>query len=359
MDEQRHTLVGIQVLRGVAALLVVLHHTLEESLVSSTPPTSPDWLTTFGAAGVDIFFVISGFIMLHVSFSQGRPPDTTLPFLAKRIARIYPFYWVCIAATMLLWSVGFYKLLIPSFGMISSSLLLLPSEHRVIGIAWTLVYEMYFYLLFSITLFRGSQLVSLIATTILILIGMALGNFISSDPVRSFLKNPIALEFCYGMFLAYLFQRRADFTHIARPLWIIGFACIAAAPLWIDHPNTNGLPDAIRILVWGIPAVLVVASFLSMRIGAGSRAMQLAVAIGDASYAIYLTHPFVMISYARLLHSSKSFSNLPQVSMIPFVVLTSALLGLVAHRALEAPLIKVARTFMFWMIPLSRRRVES
>ena len=93
---ERLELVGIQMLRGIAASLVVFHHSLEESLASAVPPTSPDWLTTFGASGVDIFFVISGFIMVYTSFPLRRPPVRPINFVVKRASRIYPFYWFCV-----------------------------------------------------------------------------------------------------------------------------------------------------------------------------------------------------------------------------------------------------------------------
>lgn len=84
-------LYGIQMLRAIAALAVVVHHTLEES-GGAIGKFSPDWLTTSGASGVDIFFVISGFIMFHVTFRDRRGPPTPGTFLFRRATRIYPFY---------------------------------------------------------------------------------------------------------------------------------------------------------------------------------------------------------------------------------------------------------------------------
>jgi exopolysaccharide production protein ExoZ len=141
---ERVELVGIQILRGIAASLVVLHHTLEESGASTAPPTSPDWLTTFGASGVDIFFVISGFIMLHTSYPRGRPPVQPIDFVVKRVSRIYPFYWFCVFVALALWSVGFFRKLDPTFWSINRALLLLPADKPVISVSWTLVYEIYF-----------------------------------------------------------------------------------------------------------------------------------------------------------------------------------------------------------------------
>jgi hypothetical protein len=73
----------------------------QQARASTVPPTSPNWLTTFGASGVDIFFVISGFIMIHASFPRGRASLSPVAFATRRILRIYPFYWFCLFATEL------------------------------------------------------------------------------------------------------------------------------------------------------------------------------------------------------------------------------------------------------------------
>jgi peptidoglycan/LPS O-acetylase OafA/YrhL len=106
----KNDLPGIQILRGIAALAVIIHHSLEESN-GALHRFSPDWLTTSGAAVVDIFFVISGFIMLHVSFRTGRASLRPGQFLLRRITRIYPLYWLtCLGAVT-----------IAAFGLLSRS----------------------------------------------------------------------------------------------------------------------------------------------------------------------------------------------------------------------------------------------
>src|ERR1700753_3607011 len=131
-------------LRGWAAIAVAFHHALEMSN-GALHPFSPDWLTTAGAAGVDVFFVISGFIMPHVSFPIGRPPLRPAAFLGRRILRIYPFYWLCCLAMLALGLAGFLRHQDQSAQTILCSLLLFPNSHYLVGVAWTLVYEIYFY----------------------------------------------------------------------------------------------------------------------------------------------------------------------------------------------------------------------
>jgi exopolysaccharide production protein ExoZ len=330
---------GVQVLRAIAALLVVLHHTFEESS-AAIAPRSPDWLTTFGAAGVDIFFVISGFIMFYVSFPANQPTASPASFLLKRIIRIYPFYWFCMAMTIGLWSIGLFHSLQLDADILIRSIFLLPSGHLIVGVGWTLVYEMYFYLIFATTLKFCSPLVSLFATSVTILVLYALGRFAPDATLRDFLGNAIAIEFCFGLILAYLFRRWARLASAARLLWIPGFALLVIAPLIVSHANTNGLPSPARVLAWGIPAFLIVLSFLSLKPNR-TPLQRLMILLGDASYAIYLTHPLVMITYARLLKSR--FANLPQWPVIPIVVVLSASFGLFIHIFIERRLMASAR----------------
>ena len=86
---------SLQMLRGVAAAAVVVHHALEVSNGAASA-FSPDFLTTAGAAGVDVFFVISGFIILYTSFPAGRSPLSPRTFMLRRMIRIYPMHWICL-----------------------------------------------------------------------------------------------------------------------------------------------------------------------------------------------------------------------------------------------------------------------
>ena len=184
---------GIQILRGIAALAVVIHHALEESNAVSGR-FSPDWLTTTGAAGVDIFFVISGFIMLHVSFRDRRPPLRPGQFLLRRVTRIYPLYWLTCLGVLLLFSVGLLQRQHWNLSDVISSFILVPSEKRLVGVSWTLVYEMYFYLIFAVTLLLESRKASAVLSTFCI-IALGLGGAALGDtPTGAFLTEPIALE---------------------------------------------------------------------------------------------------------------------------------------------------------------------
>jgi peptidoglycan/LPS O-acetylase OafA/YrhL len=335
-------LAGIQMLRGFAACAVAFHHALEMSN-GGGHGFSPDWLTTAGAAGVDVFFVISGFIMPHVSFPARGAPLGPIAFLGRRAQRIYPFYWLFCLAMLALGMVGFLRHQDQSGGTILRSFLLLPSDYYLVGVAWTLVYEIYFYLLFALLLPLRSVTVATVVPAGLILTLMGLSGLLPDGALRRFLGDPIALEFCFGLLLNLAWRRwRSGWPRSALPAWI-GAAAMIMAPMTVALPSTHGLPDDIRFLAWGLPAALIVASSLGWR-GRAGHAGRAAAIIGDASYAIYLSHVFVMIGYGWLL-KRPDFAAMPQAPWVLAITLLCVAVGLACHILVEKPLLALLHRY--------------
>lgn len=193
---------GIQVLRGVAAVTVLVHHAIEMSN-GSAGRFSPDWLTTSGDVGVDIFFVISGFIMLHTSFRPSRPPIDPISFLKRRFLRVYPFYWLCLLAMSAVFLVGFMKSHAIGPARVVQSVLLLPDD-PLINVSWTLSYEVFFYLLFAASLLSTART----TTAILSMAAIAAAILFGTLADVPFFANPVMIEFCFALLLA-LFARKA------------------------------------------------------------------------------------------------------------------------------------------------------
>lgn len=325
---------GIQILRGLAAVAVVIHHALEVSNVSAGR-FSPEWLTTSGAAGVDIFFVISGFIMVYTSFQPGREPMRPMTFLKKRALRIYPFYWVCLAAMALLFTVGLLKSHDLSVTQFLLSAALFPGD-PVIGVSWTLSYEIFFYIIFGAALYSGSRQMTALIAILAIAAAIIAGSFTGIG----FLADPITVEFCFGVLLA-LLAGQAPKGRAILLLGLTAWVFVILAPIAVPHQSTKGLDGWARVVAWGIPATVIVASSLhfsrpTSRLGRGMLLM------GDASYAIYLTHGFGMIAYGWFLGKT----GLNAVHQLPVVVIVSIACvfgGVVAHLAVEAPLNRMLR----------------
>lgn len=329
MDSGRTQLAGLQVLRAAAALLVVASHVLRET-------NAPDWLAVAGSAGVDVFMVISGFVMVYVTFPDGRLVETPASFFFKRLTRIAPFYWLICGFMLSLLALGFYQHLHPD---IFRSLLFLPTEHRITIVSWTLVYEMYFYSLFALALFTRSRAGVILSTSAAIILLLYFGRVFPDATTADYLTRPISLEFCAGMGLAYVYQRWPHAYQRLRHIWIFGFIwLIASEPLF----NTYYAQGWTRIWGWGLPAVLIVASMLSMR-DAHNRFERSAVVLGDASYAIYLTHPLVVIVFDWINKHFNLFSSAawPLVGIVLITLCTLA--GVVTHFLVEKPLVRGVR----------------
>lgn len=330
---------GLQVLRGIAALMVVLHHTFEEARGFQVR----DLFIPAGAAGVDIFFVISGFIMLYISYPTERREMTPPAFLASRVLRIYPFYWVCMAVVMGLWMIGFYRALQPDADLLVRSALLLPDDRYVIGVAWTLVYEMFFYAVFAIALLAGTRRATLTVATCAVTFSYLMSFVIGSGPVARFFGNAIMFEFCLGMILAELFLNARLPLLLSRWGWVVGFVAIVASALLLPYQQLTSGVGPTRLLAWGLPAFFIASSFVAAR-NEGLAGWKPAILLGDSSYALYLTHPFVMIGYAWALRHLPALAVNPQIALTPFVVVMCLAVGVGAHLYVEKPLGKRLRS---------------
>jgi exopolysaccharide production protein ExoZ len=339
--------IGIQLLRGLAATLVVFHHSLEEThALSST--IAPAWLIRFGACGVDIFFVISGFIIYSVTYGRSaKNPEGAPIFLLKRFLRIFPIYWICLAATMALWASGlFYRSLHIDLRIFLSCLLLLPTKTEIIGVAWTLVYEMYFYYLFAITLVLRNAPLSVFLTTGFIGAAILASRFLPEGSFKELLSNPIALEFCYGLVLSHFIHHPLLRSAWLRHAWLPGILLMGVGAAFAANVagSTAGLAPEIRYLAWGLPALLVTVSFISVPFDK-SILTKLLLPVGNASYSIYLTHPMVMIAFAFLIKAHISrFVPFPLVLTFIFVGICIAV-GMAVHYGVERPILAKLRSW--------------
>jgi exopolysaccharide production protein ExoZ len=182
----RGELHGLQMLRGVAASMVVAHHILGKS-DTVAGRFSPLWLNLSLSSGVDIFFVISGFIMLYTTFGRTATSPSPLEFIIKRVVRIYPFYWFCCLILITLVSVHIFKPRLFDLSEVIESMLLVPGHNSLLATSWTLSYEMFFYFIFGATLFFRSQVTTLVGTSVAIGVAYIVGVCLLNGPAYDFL----------------------------------------------------------------------------------------------------------------------------------------------------------------------------
>ena len=338
------TVVSIQFLRFLAALAVVLYHAYEAaSRGLASPPAALDYLFRMGAAGVHIFFCISGFVMVYTSFCRDVGPFTSGDFLLKRGLRIYPIYWLCAGAYLLFHFVtrSVYPV---SGGEVLGALALVPGyASAIIGPAWTLMFEVYFYLCFCVFMVAGLR-TGLIAMTGFFLLCMVLRVVAPGVPLHPIMTNSLLLEFAAGAWLGWV--------AIARPAWLaaiwpaallLGVAAFAGGYAF----GYNRLPSA---FVWGFPSLLVLIGAVGMEAaGRMPRAFARLAFLGDGSYFLYLSH---ILLIDMLLLTPLAWLCGSTVGVVTAALLAAAIcaaLSVPAYNHLERPMLRHLRR-------LTRRR---
>jgi peptidoglycan/LPS O-acetylase OafA/YrhL len=275
---------SVQALRALAATTVIAVH---------LP------YLRWGSFGVDIFFVVSGFIICYIA--SINPDD----FLLKRIFRIVPLYWVGTLGVVALALLLPQALSSTSFraGYLAKSLFFIPYRRGdgamkpILFLGWTLNYEIFFYLVFAGALSWKAK--KAIGITIGVLsAAVVLGwKFRPTTAILEFYSTPIVLEFAFGS-LAFLFWRRYRSALRSVPvLAALGLSVLSYAALWlmdVQILNTHGsvLRSVPPVVLRGVPAVLLFMGFLSLE--GKIRFPKWILAIGDASYSLYLFHPYII-----------------------------------------------------------------
>ena len=325
------TFQSIQALRGVAAVMVGLFHAGLRA-----DPTGV--LFGVGNAGVDIFFVISGFVMWTVT---ARRPTPALLFLRHRIVRLVPMYWIMTLAMIAAYTAmpSAFPRFHLSAGHILQSLAFVPHitddglNQPVLGQGWTLNFEVFFYLLFALTLTRRARRFGLIAA---LLSGLALLNLVvpAEDFALATTCDPLLVEFLAGICLARLVQDGR------RPRLAWCWAAVALGVLWLAVlPTPEAGADWTRLLVEGVPAVLIVGGSVGAELGGGLRVGRLPLLLGAASYSIYLTHTFAISLTGKMAAGMR----LPPALFMATAMVVAALLGIACYLLLERPLLAVLR----------------
>jgi exopolysaccharide production protein ExoZ len=292
---------SVQTLRAVAALAVVSVHA---------------GLGELGTAGVDLFFVISGFIIGKVMVGR-----SAVEFARDRLWRIYPIYWVALLPWIYFHAIAFGLDPVRIFASVTLWPIIGEFYTPYLAVGWTLCFEMLFYggATLAIVTGRGREI-------ILCALALVTAGLLVTNPLLNFVGSPMILEFLFGLAIAKV-----------RPRWQWGVPLAAVALLvWAASPAADlATPPVgpsqwtvlLRVMWWGLPAAALVYGALSLEKFARHRSLDFAVAVGDSSYSLYLVHVLAMVMSGMLGLAG---------------IIAATLAGLALHRYVEKPLLALA-----------------
>jgi exopolysaccharide production protein ExoZ len=344
--EKGRTLVSLQYLRAIAAMLVVyLHAAIQVNNLSAPAPSA---FPEVGRCGVDIFFVLSGYVMWISTMDR---PASVVDFLERRLIRIVPIYWVVTlaAAGVALFLPQILRSTKFEIHHLLASLFFVPWHNPVLDFdaareititmtpvitpGWTLNFEMFFYSLFALALFVPQKHRIAALALIILSVHFIMNGLSAYGDAARFYGSSLVFEFLAGTILAGVSARRPVLGARVATFILIG----AFLLLLFDDAYLTHYP---RALVLGVPAVLLVAAAIEIERAGRLRFIRLFDELGNASYSIYVTHIFVVAG----LRIIPRFFGLDLLTLGgPFFIAASLILaasvGLAVHAWIERPLI--------------------
>lgn len=333
-----HRFNSIQYLRAVAALMVVYHHAAGRAGV-------PTWC---GAAGVDLFFVISGFIMWVVSTTRETDPWT---FFGNRVVRVVPLYWFYTTVFLLLAVAvpAAFPRFVVEWPHVFASYLFDPwyspqgEVQPVLAQGWTLNLEMFFYFIFAFAILLAPQARLAAVWGIFVLLVVFGRLYQGNSAAMVAYSDPIILEFAVGMSFGWIYSSKLTLSFPAS------CAIVAAGILMLAWSSLVGGTSP-RIIVWGIPAAMIVFGAIYAE-RAYPNSSKMGLLLGDSSYSTYLVHTFVVSALAKILSPNAAPSVFIAVAMV-----LSAVAGYASFRLIEKPLLARAKQSLTSLMALMQRK---
>lgn len=344
---------GLQALRAIAVFLVAWTHCGQIFLRTGMN------LPQLGIFGVDIFFVISGFILSLLVLRETRPPGvaTMWNFLRRRVVRIFPVYLVFAALPL---AHHFHHGLAEGLTYVPAIFLLpglrYPALPTLANFSWTLIFEMFFYLVFAALLLVAVRRAVVIMGWMLAGL-VCLGTLIDfRRPILIVAMNPILLEFAFGVCVAMLYSRYGlkRKPRIGIALFVLGWVLAFVAYSWktagmaqFQNDILAGRGVMLRALTLGVTAGLIVAGTVFWSPGMRSFAGRVMVLLGNSSYSAYLLSGYLLATIGPRISRGAMPHGYVQLLFAELAVAAVLLgLGLVFYLVIEKPLLRVANRLL-------------
>lgn len=344
---------SIQALRGVAALLVMVGHLFGAERTHGGDVFAPEWVI-LGFAGVDLFFVISGFVIAFTAFPLAPTSAAWRVFAWNRLTRLYPMWWLFCGITVmgLIVASGLYyepEALAgedPVIYLVKSILLAPQAGLPILPLGWTLTHEVYFYAVFSGFVFLPRRLwpIGLALWGLGLGVLTALGaNAAHAEDWLALIAHPLSAEFILGALLGYALRRGFQ-----PPVW----SALALAAIWtlalgfgLREVETVTFPSNwMRVALFAPPCFLLVAAGLGAELRSNWRPPAFLIQLGDWSFALYLVHLIIFAGIGRFVWPLFAMPG-PVDSLIWLSVMMIASIAAsgVIHHGLERPLLRLLR----------------
>lgn len=350
---------NIQALRAFAVLLVVALHLLAVELKYSQYDVLLPTFLRIGLSGVDLFFVISGFIMVTVTaptnpLSLTARGDRVIRFLFLRLTRIYPLYWLVSAVVLAIFLVHPSFLHLPNFSekFVINSFLLLPQQGLpLVMVGWSLIHEIYFYFVFALLLLLPRKYLPylLFAWLCIVVEGFRHVEYYDPDqnPFTRLAFSPVTVEFIAGCYLALFFEWRQDRqTYYPFAMTSIYVGLLSLVILWHFFSFDAQTIDVVgwtRVYLFTGPYVLMIYGAVALEKNRQGIAPAWAIAIGDHSYSTYLTHVLVLSVCGRVWKTFAWEGYIDNVVILTVTIIAVLLTGKYCYQWIEKPALHLSR----------------
>ncbi|MDP3330590.1 MAG: acyltransferase [Methylococcaceae bacterium] len=335
--KNKSELKSLQILRAVAATSVVYFH------IGSAASTSIN-IPVFGSFGVDIFFVISGFVMAMV-VSNGQGPRS---FVISRLSRIIPLYWILTTCLLLLAAIKPELLNSTTVNLLNylKSLFFIPyfkengTLYPMLSVGWTLNYEMFFYFCIWISLIFAKRYYIQSTIILISIFYFVVRTYVENDVITLFFGNTLIFEFVFGMLLYKLFITRKQKNYSSPYILIATFSYV-----FMCYAESSKLSFD-RIIIYGIPSILLIYSMLNLEnlfTNANRKIVSFLTNIGDESYATYLSHFYVVESVRRILYLKFNLLNPYSIFGATLIVILALIVGHFLYVFIDKPISKYCK----------------
>lgn len=332
----------IQAMRGIAAIAVAMFHfsilLADQRYLGHSVLESLTWR---GDLGVDFFFVLSGFIIIHAHQGDIGNPKSWRRFAWNRVARIFPLYLlITIGVCILIW-LGYAQVKrlpeAPSEWLVTLMLLRIDTSAPLLAPAWSLVHELAFYAIFSVLLFNRRLGGILLGFWFLACLTVhSYPNPAERTPVNTYLSG-FNLDFLFGILCFFGSKRAAP----VEPKLIVLAAAAAIGALLFFELQTPG-KSWYRLYYGGCFAVMLY-GLIRWEVERKITAPKILVLTGNASFAVYLTHELFLGFLTRIAIKKAVFPFLGEIPTYILVVALTVVMGIVVHLLIEKPIIKLTR----------------